>query len=225
MKLYYEESGIMIYNADCREVLPALGSVDLVLTDPPYGVDLGIANNQDSDSTHLHKKSYESYCDTYENFVALIVPRLNSAISAAKRAAVFTGPHIHEQAKPCAIGGIYNPAATGRTPWGSKNFLPVLFYGLPTCAGQHRPTVLRSTVTTEKNGHPCPKPISWVKWLVSLASDEGELILDPFMGSGTTLVAARALGRKAIGIEISREYCDIAVERLRQSVLNLEETI
>lgn len=217
---YYSEDGITIYNADCREVLSQLERMDLVLTDPPYGLELGAANNQDSDSTHLHKAAYESYSDTYEDFVAGIVPRLNAAIDAVGRAIVFTGPHIHEQRKPIAIGGIYHPSATGRTPWGSKNFLPILFYGLPpTAAGTHRPTVFRSTVGSEKNGHPCPKPIQWIRWLLSEYTLPTDIVLDPFMGSGTTLRAAKDMGLKATGIEIEKKYCDIAIERLRQRTL------
>ncbi len=222
MKPYYEHAGITIYHADCCDVLPLLPPVDLVLTDPPYGLDLGVRNNQYRDCTHLHKAGYATYEDTYENFVSLIVPRLNAVLSICERAAIFTGPHIHEQEKPNAIGGIWNPAATGRTAWESKNVLPILFYGAPKCArGCHRPTAIMSTATTENNAHPCPKPIEWMRWLVSLGSTEGELILDPFMGSGTTLVAAKNLGRRAIGIEIEEKYCEIAVERLAQEVLPL----
>src|ERR1019366_1928413 len=102
-----------------------------------------------------------------------------------------------EQVKRVGIGGVWCPSAVGRTPWGSKNFLPVLFYGSPRNAGRHRPTVIRSTETAEKNGHPTPKPLGWIKWAVELGSDAGELVVDPFCGSGTTLVAAKLLGRKA----------------------------
>lgn len=69
------------------------------------------------------------------------------------------------------------------------------------------------------NNHPCPKPLRLFKWLLSLHA--GYTILDPFMGSGTTLVAAKQLGRKAVGIEIEERYCEIAVERLKQGVLAL----
>jgi len=221
MKPYYSEDGITIYHGDCMEIIPQLGNVDFVCTDPPYGVGLGIENNQTKDSSHLAKRGYASYDDSYGNFTSLIVPRLNAAIEKAGRAAVFTGPHLHEQAKPCAIGGIWHPAAVGRTPWGSKNFLPVLFYGTPKKAGLHRPTVIRSTTAvTGINGHPCPKPIEWVRWLLLMGTDSGDVVLDPFMGSGTTLRAAKDLGRRAIGIEIEERYCEIAAKRLSQSVLD-----
>ena len=205
-----------LYLSDCLDVLPTLqaGSVDAVVTDPPYGIGLGVQNNQCKDKTHLGKKAYATYEDTYENFIDLIVPRLNSCLDFSSCAAVFSGPHIHEQRKPIGIGGIYHPAATGRTPWGSKNFLPVLFYGNPPGAGQHRPTVVRSTDTAELSEHPCPKPLPWMNWLVNLASEDEELILDPFMGSGTTGVACMKLGRKFIGCEIDEAYFKIAHKRI-----------
>lgn len=221
MKPYYEEEGITIYHADCREVLPLI-EADLLVTDPPYGLDLGIANNQSRDGSHLAKAGYASYRDTYENFHQIVVPRLNAYLDRIPRAAVFTGPHIHEQRKPVAIGGVWHRAALGRTPWGTKNFLPVLFYGTPPSAGQHRPLVIESTAVSEVNGHPCPKPMEWMRWLINLGAREGETIIDPFMGSGTTLEAAKDLGCSAIGIEIEERYCEIAAKRLSQGVLALE---
>ena len=82
-----------------------------------------------------------------------------------------------------------------------------------------RPSVIQSNAVSERNGHPCPKPVEWMLWLVKWVSLEDETILDPFMGSGTTLVAAKQLGRRAIGIEIEERYCEIAANRLRQEVL------
>jgi site-specific DNA-methyltransferase (adenine-specific) len=69
-------------------------------------------------------------------------------------------------------------------------------------------------------GHPTIKPIGILKRILDTTSKENDVVIDPFMGSGTTLVAAKELGRKAIGIEISKEYCEIAVKRLRQEVMN-----
>jgi hypothetical protein len=194
----------------------------LLLTDPQYGIEIGESNRQDDDCTHLHKKGYLHSRDTYDEFVNDIVPRLNEWIDLIGRAIIFSGPHIHEQRKPVAIGGIYNQAAIGRTPWGSKNFLPILFYGSPpNLAGTHRPTVFNSTRASDKNGHPCPKPIEWINWLIVSYSLNTDTIIDPFTGSGTTLVAAKQLNRKSIGIEIEEKYCEIAANRLRQEVLDL----
>ncbi|KKK85110.1 hypothetical protein LCGC14_2776570, partial [marine sediment metagenome] len=71
-------------------------------------------------------------------------------------------------------------------------------------------------------GHPCSRALGHFRWLVSWWSLPGETILDPFMGSGTTLRAAKDLGRKAIGIEIEERYCEIAAKRCSQSVMRLE---
>jgi DNA modification methylase len=119
------------------------------------------------------------------------------------RAAVFIGPHIHELPKFDALGGVYCSAATGRHQWGFKNFLPVLLYGTypDLHKGAQYPTVIASNETAEKNGHPVPKPVGWMRWLVALTTRRGETVLDPFMGSGTTGVAAVQQGRQFVGIE------------------------
>jgi len=224
MKPYYEHAGITIYHGDCREVLPSI-EFDVVVTDPPYGVlepgDFNPRVRDDRGASHgLVRDTYLSYVDTYDNFVGTVVPALNLAILASKRAAVFTGPHIQEQAKAKAIGGIYCAAGCGRHHWGFKTFLPVLFYGnAPNLHLGCKPNTIQSTATAHGDvDHPCPKPLSWMRWLVSLASLETETILDPFCGSGTTLEACKILGRCAIGIEIEEQYCEIAAKRLSQEV-------
>ncbi len=85
--------------------------------------------------------------------------------------------------------------------------------------GAKRTTVKGSGRAETELGHPCPKPMPWLTWLVGLTSRPGETVIDPFMGSGTTLRAAKDLGRKAIGIEIEERYCEIAVKRLSQETL------
>jgi DNA modification methylase len=77
---------------------------------------------------------------------------------------------------------------------------------------------LSMNAITNERAHPTQKPVGLMKWCVQQAG-EAELILDPFMGSGTTLRAAKDLGRKSIGIEIEEKYCEIAANRLRQEVL------
>ena len=173
MQPTWQTDGVELYLGDCLDILPqfAPGSISAVVTDPPYGIGLGATNG--SGGKHgLAIEAYEGYEDTYENFVAEIVPRINASIDLASRAAVFSGPHIHEQRKPDAIGGVYCSAASGRHCWGFKNFLPVLLYGTAPGlrVGAKTPTAIASNDTAEKIGHPCPKPLKWMKWLVLLAS-------------------------------------------------------
>ena len=100
---------------------------------------------------------------------------------------------------------------------GFSHWEPVLVYGkhiAPVDAKQ-----IKAIGQPEADGHPCPKPIELFLWLIS--PSEFQTILDPFMGSGTTLRAAKDLGRKAIGIEIEEKYCEIAAKRLAQEVLSL----
>jgi DNA modification methylase len=209
-----------LYLGDCSDVLPTLRNVVLV-TDPPYGVlvpgDEGARVRDDRGGPHgLVRQEYESYSDTYYNFVCEIVPRLNSALNVCIRAGVFTGPHIHEQRKPDVIGGVYCPAASARNLWGFKTFLPVLLYGRAPDLhlGASRATTLYGNDVADKADHPCPKPVRWMEWLVDLVSRNGETVLDPFMGSGTTGVACARLGRRFIGIEIEPKYFDVACRRI-----------
>jgi len=204
-----------LIQGDCLDVLPMLGKVDAVVTDPPYGVNLGKTDG--TGGKHgLTRGAYLGTEDTYPEFVSMVVPRISTAIRIAKRAAVFTGPHIHEQDKPDAIGGVYCSAACGRHSWGFKNFLPVLLYGVAPDLqfGAKYPTAIASNATAKENCHPCPKPLEWMEWLVLLASRDAEVILDPFMGSGTTGVACIRTDRQFIGIEKEPKYFDIACKRI-----------
>jgi DNA modification methylase len=76
----------------------------------------------------------------------------------------------------------------------------------------------------DKVAHPCPRPFDTMKYLVSIAVKENGLVLDPFMGSGTTLLAARVLGRRAIGIELEEKYCALAVRRLEHGKLAVKKS-
>jgi hypothetical protein len=204
---------------DCLSVLPTLepGSVDCVVTDPPYGVELGSGDKRGG-CHGLAKAPYATDSDTYESFVTEIVPRLNASLDLAKRGAVFTGPHIQEQRKATAFGGVYCPAGSGRHAWGFKTFHPILLYGkAPDLHKGAKPTILKDNGWAEKNGHPCPKPLAWMIWLVKLTTRPGDVVLDPFMGSGTTGVACLQTGRRFIGIELDPAYFAIAQRRLAEA--------
>lgn len=223
MTPYYDHAGITIYHGDCADVLPWL-EADVLITDPPYGVNMGECGAKNQGWRHgMQHDGYDCYEDTYENFTGTIVPRLNLAIERTKRALVWTGPHIHEQRKPDAIGGVFCPSGAGRNVWGFKSLLPVLLYG--TAPDLHKgaktPTAIWSQERSGKDalGHPCPKPDKWMTWSVQLASLPGEIIVDPFMGAGGTLKSAKNMGRRAVGVDLSERYCEIAAKRLAQETL------
>jgi site-specific DNA-methyltransferase (adenine-specific) len=216
---FYDEDGITLYCGDARDIVPLLSDFVLV-TDPPYGVAMGVDKDMRGGKHGLGKGAYHGYGDTYEEWCESVLPAIQESVKRAKRAAVFTGPHLQEQPKASAIGGIYCPAGAGRHSWGFKTLLPVLFYGTaPNLNLGAKPNTLQSSATADKNGHPCPKPLEWMLWLVNLASEPTDVILDPFAGSGTTLRAAKDLGRRAIGIEVNEAYCQIIVRQLAQGVL------
>jgi len=226
MQPYYEHAGITIYHGDCREVLPCVSPGYVLITDPPYGLELGTHTGaKNHGAGYLGKQGYASYDDTDENLRQVVVPSVKVALAAAVRGVVFcAGGKIHAYPEPSAVAGVYMPNGVGRNSWGFQNLIFMLLYG--TGAHVHtgcRPTTLVSTDGTEKNGHPCPKPIRWMTFAVWMASVTTDTVVDPFMGSGTTLVAAKQLGRRAIGIEIEERYCEIAAKRLAQEVLPLGE--
>lgn len=221
---FYDQDGCTIFVGDCRDILPHLPKVDAVITDPPYGVNIGNhAGAADTRLGMLTKGCYETYEDTPENFVQIVVPAIQLALDICGRAMIFAvPPAMWSLPAPRAIGGIFLPHSVGRNPWGFSTISHCLLYGsAPDNHKGCRSTGIINYSVATKNGHPTPKPLEWMTWAVSLGSRDGETILDPFMGSGTTLRAAKDLGRRAIGIEINEAYAKIAVERLRQGVLNL----
>lgn len=200
-----------LYLGDCLEILPTLGKVDAVVTDPPYGVSLGEITSR------IGRDDGYSFQDTPENVRDNVVPRFKQALEKSQRAIVTPG---HRCAwfypEPYEIGCIYVPAGAGLGRWGFTTGHIVLFYGKDP---HNRQTAnsFSCNSTTDKNGHPCPKPIEWMNWMVNRASLEGETVLDPFIGSGTTGVACANLGRKFIGVEIEEKYFDIACRRIEEA--------
>lgn len=209
-----------LYLGDCLEILPTLPKVDALITDPPYGVNLGNhAGASETRPGYIVKGRYESYEDTEENFVQIVAPAILRALNNAERGVVFSsGKNLWHLPRAIAVGGVYLPAGCGRNPWGFTSLAHACFYG--TAPDLHlgaKATAIVSSDAAEKNGHPCPKPDSWMRWAVDLASRKHETVLDPFMGSGSTGVAAVQLGRKFIGIEIEPRYFDIACERIENA--------
>jgi site-specific DNA-methyltransferase (adenine-specific) len=209
LKPYYQHAGITIYHGDCREILPSLPKCDLLLTDPPYGIGL----------------EYGVFDDTAENVRALVIELMPLARAHSKRVLLTCATRqICFYPEPDWILCWLNRAGSYCNPWGFTCWQPILCYGPdPYLAKQlgSRPDVIEHSERAEKNGHPCPKPLGFWKKLIARGSvDESDLVIDTCMGSGTTLRAAKDLGRKAIGIEIEERYCEIAAKRLSQEVFD-----
>jgi DNA modification methylase len=198
--------GVTLYLGDCREILPTLGKVDAVVTDPPYG----------------NGTEYGIFNDTESAVRELIETVLPWAQENAQRTLVTSGNQCqHLYPRPRWTLAWVTPAGAGSGPWGFSCWQPILAYGsCPYLAsGQgRRSDILIHTESSEPNGHPCPKPINFMKKLIERASLAGQVILDPFMGSGTTGVAAVNMGRKFTGVEIEPRFFDIAVRRINDAL-------
>lgn len=224
MTLYYADDLVTIYHGDARDVLPSL-TADVLITDPPYGVNLGKHSAATDYRRHnaLVKGGYGVYDDTPENFDAIVVPIIESALAMTRRGIVFSAGHMLWRLPPAAaVGGVYLPAATGRTTWGYNSLSLCALYGTaPDLNKGAKPIGIRSTSSGDGKRHPCAKPVEWMRWLVGLGSRADEVVLDPFSGSGSTLVAAKDMGRRSIGIEIEESYCEEAATWCSQEVLGL----
>ena len=218
MKPYYSDAAVVIYHGDCRDILPSLGKVDLVLTDPPYGVNGGSGTKG---KARKDKSEYASFIDTPSNVIAEVVPRFAEALAVCPRAIVTPGSLVcNSYPQPDSIGALVQWAAAGMQKWGRCDSQPIFYYGRDPRLGK---TISFCSFDNKSfdsiPGFPCPKPERIWSKLVIKGSLEGETILDPFLGSGTTCYCAKKLHRKAIGIEIEERYCEIAANRCRQMVL------
>ena len=220
MKPYYEEPGITIYHGDCREILPQLPKVDLVLTDPPYGI------NFRKYASHIDKpgKEYMEMISILKGFVPLAI--LQYPEETMKYLVPIFGPpdevftwcynsNIARQTRIFSFWGcdvdFTRVKTKPKNPTDKRVSDVVNHYDWISDFSQVK------NVSAEKENHPCQIPEKLMRLVLQFI--KAETILDPFMGSGTTLRAAKDLGRKAIGIEIEEKYCEIAVKRLRQEVL------
>ena len=204
---YYEDDACTIYHGDCRDLLP--WAVDVVFADPPYGVGLTYGDSYEDDGG----EGYEAFLRTLSGQLQRSAPL------------VLVTPGIRNMwawPKPTWVLNWQKPGSTRRSDLGGFNeWEPVLMYGKKRIYNDAKRLPDCSNHSSDTGDHPCPKPLMLLTWLLSVAAEPGQTVLDPFMGSGTTLVAAKSLGLKAIGIEIEERYCEIAARRLAQGVLAL----
>jgi len=224
---YYERDGITIYHGDCREILPGLPKVDLVLTDPPYGI-----NTKSDGQGKL--SPWADYCNSalfYQSWIGACRERL--AHDGALWSFLNWRSMVTFEKASCDLSWpiesllVWDKCWIG--PGGTNGLRPayemVALWRMPGFSIKNRglPDIQRwPWSSTKPNGHPAEKPLQGMEWLIK--ESNGKSILDPFLGSGTTLVAAKNLGRRAIGIEMDEKWCEIAAKRLAQGVLDFVVT-
>lgn len=215
MKPYYQDDFATIYHGDCRQILPRLSGYDVVITDPVWPNSLeGMAGSKNPEKLfyqalsktkakrlviHLGCTSDVRFLKNIPKkypFLRVVWLRLNFA---SRRGRILIGSDV--------------AYVFGQAPKSIK--------GKHLLAGEINASGGNDEIKISGRLHPCPRKYSHVGGLVNIFSEPEETILDPFMGSGTTLRAAKDLGRNAIGIEIEERYCEIAAKRLSQEVLNL----
>lgn len=203
---YYKADGITIYHGDCREILSQVAG-DVLVTDPPYGIDFA------GRPTKWRRAAGKQA----EDWDREIVPEVPAIAARFGEAFVWGGNYY---ALPPSRGWLCwlkpgSPPSMGSIElcWSNRD--------VPARHIEHSSKATGLERAAHDLEHPNQKPLRVMAWTLSYASSG--IIVDPFMGSGTTLVAAKQLGRRAIGIEISERYCEIAVRRLAQRTLDFAQ--
>lgn len=216
MKPYYQDTSVALYHVDNREILPMLADqgIDLVLTDPPYGI------NHDTDYTRftggvVASSSHHTAIigDDQPFDPAWIIGRWSNV--------VLFGANCFSDKLPQGSWLIWdkrmpfgeNMLSDGEAAWWNRGHGIYIY--------SHMWNGFRRLSERQTAYHPSQKPVAVMAWIIDKASKPGNLILDPYAGSGSTLIAAKKLGRRAIGIEINERYCEIAAKRLSQDCMVL----
>lgn len=198
---FYERDGITIYNADCADVLPTLERFDLLLTDPPYGHgDRWQGGTWGAAEMYADARQWDQYTPSDE--------LIEMCVDAADAGIVWGGNYFRLPPSRCWLA------------WEKSSRMPTLADFELAWTSFDKPSKAKREDRNPdgKRCHPTQKPLSLMTWCLKHAG-EASTVIDPFMGSGTTLVAAKLAGIRAVGIEINEKYCEAAVKRLAQGVL------
>lgn len=218
MSPYYSDDHVTIYHGDCREILPTLPIPDLVLADPPYGVGFVISEQivgkGNKRITRGGKPPVIGDDEPFDPSHLLHYPRL-----------VLFGANHYSDKLPASGGWIvWDKTGGGRGPDNSFADVEMAWTTLrktPTIYHHLWKGLVRDSEAGDKVLHPTQKPVALMALIIRDTTQPGDLVIDPYMGSGPTLRAAKDLGRKAIGIEVDERYCEIAARRMGQEVLAL----
>lgn len=217
MKPYYADELVTLYHGDCREITEWL-SAEVLITDPPYGMAYESNLNRDKRNTKLGRPVQGDQDLTARNDCL--------ALWGDRPALVFGTWRVQRPSGTKALLVWHKIGAGGMgdlsIPWlPSHEEIYVLGSGF---TGKRSESVLAvkplMSGDRERPDHPTPKP---VPLMVQLIAKTKGVVADPFAGSGATLVAAKQLGRRAVGVEVEERYCDLVAKRLSQGVLDFGE--
>lgn len=220
MKPYYEDPWVTLYHGDCLELADLWTCADVLVTDPPYGIDW---------STHGGGRDLRNWAprqpkDGIANDHSTDARDAALAAWGDRPAVMFGSPLVAPPESTIQALVWKKPVDAGvvgaRFVW-RRDWEAIYLMGRPwPRVSPSRSSVIESPGGMERyrNGHPHVKPVDLL--CVLLAECPPGAVADPFAGSGSTLVAAKALGRKAIGVELEERYCEIAARRLAQDVLD-----
>lgn len=221
MTPYYDDgAGIVIYHGDCRAILPTLSGIDAVVTDPPYGVSWkGVQSKQPLlyRGSRIEPRRFGSEAEVIDDDE----PFDPSTILAVGCPIALTGAQHFYDRLPEG-GSLHCWNKIGEYKRLDQSDADMVWCSEPkACRIFHLVWrgLCRHVEQNEKFKHPTQKPVALMAWMIGLCGAP-ETICDPYMGSGTTLVAAKRLNRRAIGIELREDYAESAANRLRQGVLN-----
>lgn len=224
MTPYYDDGTCTIYHGDCREMLPAMPEPDLVLTDPPYGVGEATNRKERGRGKQAECNDFPPVCGDDEPFD----PR---HLLGYRNVVLFGANHYADKLPPSSFWIVWDKLDGLTTDKRALGFddnadVELAWTNLrgPARLISHRwKGMLKDTERRDVRVHPTQKPIALMRRIVAALTEPGHLVLDPYMGAGSTLRAAKDLSRRAIGIELSEGYCEIAAKRLAQEVLPFGE--
>ena len=206
---YYDEDGITIYLGDNRTLLASMPKCDLLLTDPPYGLKWsGTGFKKQPLLNHREAAEWDEKPDR---------ETLKAAMELCKGRVVWGGNYLSDMLPPCE-GPLIWDKMTGNNSFADGEMAWSDIVGTMRIFRHQWCGAFKDSERGERSVHPTQKPVALMSWCISKAKDP-KIILDPWMGSGTTLVAAKERGLRAIGIEANETYCKLAVARLAQGVL------
>ena len=222
MDPYYQDDAVTLYHGDCREATNWLAA-DVLVTDPPYGMRHAPRGTYDTTTGHTHKPTgldrvagddttdaRDQVLDAWGDRPALVFGTWRQPRPANTRHRLIWW----KQGQP--------PGPARASFMLQDEEIYILGRGWVETSPPMRtviPTTEHRSLEVTKVGHPTPKPVSLMERLIERAP--AGVIADPFAGSGATLIAARNLGRQAIGVELEEQYCEIVARRLSQGVLDL----